>query len=111
MLLRTGGRRIDPETGLVRDPYKLLSPIFDDVDPQALAKYEHDEEEGIREGGAAATAYARLQFSDMEPLHRDALGRALRRYCKLDTLAMVMVVEAWREWCESYGTNCLKSMY
>lgn len=93
--------QVDPETGLVCDPYKLLPPIFDDVKPEALAKLEHEEEEGIREGGAAATAYARLQFSDMEPLRRTALSRALLRYCELDTLAMVMVVEAWREWCES----------
>jgi hypothetical protein len=86
----------DPGTGQVRDPYKLLPPIFDDIGPQALAKYEYEEKEGIREGGAAATAYVRLQFSDMEQQRRDALQKALLRYCELDTLAMVMVVEAWQ---------------
>jgi hypothetical protein len=91
----------DAATGLPQDPYKLLPPIFDDIDPQALAKFEHVEEEGIREGGAAATAYARLQFSDMEAIRREALCKGLLRYCELDTLAMVMVAAAWREWCRS----------
>jgi hypothetical protein len=91
----------DPLTGLPRDPYKMLPPIFDDIDAAAFAGYGQQEDEGIREGGAAATAYARLQFSDVDPQRREAVRNALLRYCELDTLAMVMVVEAWREWCRS----------
>jgi hypothetical protein len=93
--------RLDASTGRPFDPYKLLPPIFDDIAPEDLAKLEHDEDEVIREGGAAATAYARLQFSDMEPVRQEALRKALLKYCELDTLAMVMVVEAWRDWCAS----------
>jgi hypothetical protein len=79
----------------------MLPPIFDDIDAAAFAGYGQQEDEGIREGGAAATAYARLQFSDVDPQRREAVRNALLRYCELDTLAMVMVVEAWREWCRS----------
>jgi hypothetical protein len=68
-----------------------------------LARLEHDEDEVIREGGAAATAYARLQFSDMEPARKEALRKALLKYCELDTLAMVMVVEAWQKWSTDYS--------
>ena len=49
----------------------------------------------IAEGGAAATAYARLQFEDMKPETRDKINAALLRYCELDTLAMVMIVQGW----------------
>jgi hypothetical protein len=52
----------------------------------------------IEDGGAAMTAYLRMQFTDVAPATREAYRRALLRYCELDTLAMVMVFEAWREW-------------
>jgi hypothetical protein len=75
------------------NPYKLLPKIFEDMEI-----YDNDNEGEIREGGAAATAYAKLQFSDVSEKERLAIKNALLRYCELDTLAMVMVVEAWREW-------------
>jgi hypothetical protein len=40
------------------------------------------------------SAYARLQFEDMPDLQRQSIGSALLRYCELDTLAMVMVMQA-----------------
>ena len=55
----------------------------------------------IAECGAAAMAYARLQFEDLEPIERQHIEEALLRYCELDTFAMVMIVEAWREWAVS----------
>ena len=55
----------------------------------------------IAEGGAATVAYSRLQFEDLDPAVRDSIERALLKYCELDTLAMVMVYEAWREWLSS----------
>ena len=55
----------------------------------------------IREGGAAMTAYCKLQFEDMSEVERDEIKKALLRYCELDTLAMVMIYEAWREWIRS----------
>ena len=56
------------------------------------------EEAEIAEGGAAAMAYGRLQFEDLTDSDRNLIKSALLRYCELDTLAMVMIVEAWREW-------------
>ncbi len=53
----------------------------------------------ISEGGAATTAYARLQFEEITDAERHRMEAALLRYCELDTLAMVMIYEAWREWC------------
>ena len=77
------------------NPYKLLPNIFED-----MIFYDNDIENDseIREGGAAATAYAKLQFSDVSENEKLAIKNALLRYCELDTLAMVMIVEAWREW-------------
>ena len=55
------------------------------------------EELEISEGGAAATAYARLQFEDVSAEERTKISNALLRYCEVDTLAMVMIYEAWRD--------------
>ena len=55
----------------------------------------------IAEGGAAATAYARLQFEDMQVETREKINQALLRYCELDTLAMVMIVQAWKNHIDS----------
>ena len=38
-----------------------------------------------------------LQFSEMTPYETDELEKALLLYCELDTFAMVMIYEAWRE--------------
>jgi hypothetical protein len=43
-------------------------------------------------------AYAKLQDSRMPVSEREKLRKQLLRYCELDTLAMVMVYEALREW-------------
>ena len=83
------------ETGRVKDPYKLLPPIFHDIPQDDLEKLKTDG--NLADGGAALTAYARLQFSDVPDIEREATRKALLRYCELDTLAMVMIWEAWRE--------------
>lgn len=57
----------------------------------------------LAEGGAATTAWARIQFEETDALEVDRVAAALRRYCELDTLAMVMVYEAWRDWLGSAG--------
>ena len=49
----------------------------------------------VAEGGAAATAYARLQFEDTNDNTRKKITTALLRYRKLDTLAMAMITRAW----------------
>ncbi len=81
--------------GEVIDPYQLLPPVFDDLPPEELATLEEGLSEDLREGGAAMAAYARLQFEDLPPAQRQAIASALLRYCELDTLAMVMALQAW----------------
>jgi hypothetical protein len=49
----------------------------------------------ISEGGAAAVAFAKMQFTEMSDMERNALREALLQYCELDTLAMVMIWEHW----------------
>ncbi|WP_058483846.1 hypothetical protein [Legionella spiritensis] len=52
-------------------------------------------DEFLKEGGAATIAYAKLQFTHMSQFERQELRKALLKCCELDTLAMVMIVEAW----------------
>ncbi|WP_342633065.1 hypothetical protein [Gillisia limnaea] len=49
--------------------------------------------EDIADGGAALTAYGKLQYTDMPLAERLELKNSLLKYCELDTLAMVMIVE------------------
>lgn len=84
--------------GIVADPYKLLPPVFTDLPRDVVDALKADDDLEIAQGGAATTAYARLQFEDIAPQERRSIEAALLRYCELDTLAMVMVFEAWRGW-------------
>ena len=84
--------------GVVTSPYDLLPPVFDDIDQEAIETLELDSDLHISEGGAATVAYGRLQFTDVSPLLRQAVHQSLLRYCELDTLAMIMVYEAFRQW-------------
>ena len=77
-------------------PYDKLKNLALKVLPEGA-----DEESVIAEGGAAATGYARMQFEEMTTESRELINSALLRYCELDTLAMVMVVQAWKELCDS----------
>lgn len=81
--------------GVVQDPYQLLPPVFDDFTAEELAVIEGELDGELREGGAAMMAYARLQFENLSEPRREAIKNALLRYCELDTLAMVMAVQAW----------------
>ncbi len=83
------------QDGRVVDPYNLLPKIFDglsDKDQDILLR-----DDDLRDGAAAMTAYGKLQFEDMSEAERTAIQRALLRYCELDSLAMVMIYEGWRE--------------
>lgn len=51
----------------------------------------------IADGGAATTAYARLQFEQIDAATRNLIDQSLLRYCELDTLAMVMVMQGWQD--------------
>jgi len=79
----------------VRDPYKLLPKLFTD-------ESDHDYDvlisgiDEVNDGGAALTAYGKLQYQEMSEYERKEIESALLKYCELDTLAMVMIYEAWR---------------
>lgn len=83
--------------GEITDPYAILKDYAKDMLPTNV----EDDDEGntsiIAAGGAAATAYARLQFEDLDTEARERIKAALLRYCELDTLAMVMVLQGWQE--------------
>lgn len=79
--------------GLPRDPYALLPGVFADMASPAEAGL--DEDEALANGGAAMVAYARLQFEKISDDERLRLEAALLKYCELDTLAMVMIFQAW----------------
>ncbi len=85
------------ETGRAKDPYKLLPPIFSDIDQAQLELIENllIEKEELNDGGAAIIAWSRMQFTEMSDLERTRVREALLRYCALDTLAMVMIWEWW----------------
>jgi hypothetical protein len=81
----------------VISPYDLLAAkSLSEADSQHV--FSLDDRPDIAEGGAAMAAYLRMQCADVTPAEREAARRALLRYCELDTLAMVMIYEAWREW-------------
>ena len=82
------------DQGKVADPYKLLPKMFQDISDDDLELLSDDE---IRDGGAAMTAYARLQFEDMSEYERSEIRKALLQYCELDTMAMVMIYEGWKD--------------
>ena len=51
----------------------------------------------ITMGMAAATAYHKLQNDvDLNEADRKDIETSLLRYCELDTLAMVMILQAWQ---------------
>lgn len=78
-----------------KDPYSLLGEIFDDIDVKTMDSLISDD--SIADGGAAMTAYARMQFTEMTDAERGRVSSALLRYCELDTFAMVMIFEHWKD--------------
>jgi hypothetical protein len=85
------------DEGQALDPYERLRELGAQLLGEQVRPGEDPDDLAICEGGAAATAYARLQFESLAPEARRHLEQALLRYCELDTLAMVMVVQGWQE--------------
>jgi hypothetical protein len=73
------------------DPYGDLPLVFDNYDRETLDLLMSEDD--IRSGGAAMTAYALMQFSEMSDQERTRIKEALLRYCKLDTKAMVWIYQ------------------
>lgn len=86
------------EGGAVADPYRKLKTIVDEMLGEEGEGILDAEEMEIAEGGAAAMAFGKLQFEDLTPQDQKRIKNALLRYCELDTLAMVMIIEAWKDW-------------
>ena len=94
------------DSSYASDPYKTLPPIFGPGHGklnEMLARLAGDDEDGadpdgaINQGGLAMTAYNYTQFSDLSDQERRSIEQALLRYCELDTLAMVMLVQGLME--------------
>ncbi len=87
LLEAEGLLKFDTEGNLV-DPYKLLDPICIGHGTTAIA-----------DGAAAMEAYKDMLYGLNKNSQevRQSYERGLRRYCKLDTLAMVMI---WNHWME-----------
>ncbi len=86
------------ENNVVKDPYKLLPNLFTNI-----SEKDHmllSQEDKINNGSAALTAYAKIQSTEIDMEERTALKTGLLRYCELDTLAMVMIFEGWKNWKE-----------
>ncbi len=86
---------IELKDGKVLDPYKQLPKVFNEYDRETLDLLMQDDE--LADGGAAMTAYAYLQFSEMSSEERHKIQDALLKYCELDTFAMVLIWEYWTE--------------
>jgi hypothetical protein len=80
----------------VLSPYKMLPPLFEDWTEEQL-ETAISEMESLADGGAALTAYGKLQYQNMSDSEREALSQGLLKYCELDTLAMVMIWEHLNE--------------
>lgn len=76
----------------VINPYQLLPKLFAEWDLEKIEDTISDLDT-IADGGAALTAYSKLQFTDMSQDERSELRKSLLKYCELDTLAMVMLYE------------------
>lgn len=83
------------EKGAVINPYKLLPPLFEGIEDDQIEQFLMRSD--IQEGGAAMTAYAKMQFAQISDIERDSIIKGLLKYCELDTLAMVMVWEYWMD--------------
>jgi len=81
--------------GNITDPYKLLPKMFTDISDKNMEILSEGNE--LNDGGAALTAYARMQFEEMIEYERQEICKALLKYCELDTMAMVMIYEGWKD--------------
>jgi hypothetical protein len=72
------------QDGNVIDPYDSLKNLAVEMLGEEGADALVAEDMEIAEGGAAATAYARLQFEDLSEADRVRIESTLLRYCELD---------------------------
>lgn len=75
----------------IKNPYDTLSPIIN----------EYEMEEIVNEGTGAMRVYHELMFglSQEDEERKNLLRQLLLQYCKLDTMAMVMIWKYWMGKC------------
>jgi Domain of unknown function(DUF2779) len=71
------------------DPYKLLKR-----DSVGMTTSKDSSQGGVAHGGDAIAAYSTLQQTGLDLRARQEIESSLLRYCELDTLAMVMILQA-----------------
>ena len=86
---------LQKQNGEVINPYDLLPPLYENMTKDQIND-TLSELENINDGGAALTAYGKIQYTDMTKQEREKISKSLKRYCELDTLAMVMIYEHLR---------------
>lgn len=74
------------------DPYKTLPRVFEEYSAEDLDPII-DDFNVIADGGTALTAYNYLQYTNVLDEKRETMRDALYRYCELDTMAMIMLIE------------------
>ena len=88
---------VEFDNDMVKDPYKSL-PTLDELLPMDMHTIERlYSNNKVGDGGAAMTSWAFMQFAEMKEEERNNIREALKMYCELDTMAMVMIMEAWRD--------------
>jgi hypothetical protein len=86
---------IKKENNQIISPYKLLPPLFEGINDEQIQGFLM--RSNIKDGGAAMTAYAKMQFTNISELEKRAIIDGLYKYCELDTLAMVMIWECFNK--------------
>lgn len=87
---------VKEKDGKILDPYTLLPRLFSDISEKDYDLLGFDSDE-LKDGGAAMAAYGRLQFENIPDEVRKSIVDGLLKYCELDTLAMVIIYEAWKD--------------
>ena len=83
------------ETGNVISPYKLLPSLHDNLEVDNIDEFIYGDK--LADGGAAMTAYAKMQFMNITEEEHNAIANGLLKYCELDTMAMVMIWGHFKE--------------
>ena len=80
---------------MVIDPYDKLADLIKNIED--LEEENFTAMEAVKGGTAAMRAYQRLKFDEtLTTKQKQELKENLLEYCKLDTMAMVIIYEHWR---------------
>lgn len=79
-----------------RDPYDILRGLSTISDAEDELILDGEEVFSVSDGGAAMMAYMRMMSGAIPPEKHDQVKQMMLRYCELDTLAMVMIMQAWQ---------------